>query len=432
MSTYKCCAVPQCTNTTIKTPTKLFFSVPMDLNIRKKWFQLARRNPDALSPKTRPHFCEDHFDIEEDTENFIQYNIMKEKPKKYNLRLKKGVLPHKFLCQKRNTASQEKNKASQEKNKVSQAKNKASQEKNKASQAKNKASQVKNKASQKKNTASHRPSAVKTRSMSAINKDTSRVREHSQTDEITLKPLSVLDGAVGQCGSLPGSEGLPVPVVSIKIEPKIEFDCDIKEEVQCGSPYSSHLSFVNYHDVKFETIDDDLPSVVKREADAPIKEEVEVTEDSTSDDTSGADKRQPDGTTTNRRSESTARSVEKHVQITPNSEKLFECKVCRTQFVDRSGLSRHRKTHTGEKLYKCDVCNNMYARKRHIAVHNRAHTSEKPFKCNMCLRTFCTKGQLTSHLRKHYRIRNKTIEVISSNNSVVATIDVVSINPQSS
>lgn len=58
---YKWCAVPGCTNTSIKTPEKLFISLPKNRKIRDKWMQLARRNPRDISDKTTPFFCEDHF-----------------------------------------------------------------------------------------------------------------------------------------------------------------------------------------------------------------------------------------------------------------------------------------------------------------------------------------------------------------------------------
>lgn len=36
---FKNCGVPLCDSTTIKTPNKLFISVPVDKNIRKKWLR---------------------------------------------------------------------------------------------------------------------------------------------------------------------------------------------------------------------------------------------------------------------------------------------------------------------------------------------------------------------------------------------------------
>ncbi|KAF9411551.1 hypothetical protein HW555_009699 [Spodoptera exigua] len=96
---YKYCIVPKCTNTTRKTPDKVFFRISSDAKIRKQWCKVMRR--DNISPKSCLYCCEDHFNVKEDTENYIEYNLMKEQGEKCTLRLKKGVLPHIFLCQKR-------------------------------------------------------------------------------------------------------------------------------------------------------------------------------------------------------------------------------------------------------------------------------------------------------------------------------------------
>lgn len=60
-TSYRTCFVPLCTNTTLKNPSKLFFTVPKDQKLRKKWFQIAnRRDPPTTS---RYYCCEDHFDV---------------------------------------------------------------------------------------------------------------------------------------------------------------------------------------------------------------------------------------------------------------------------------------------------------------------------------------------------------------------------------
>ncbi|RVE40127.1 hypothetical protein evm_015223, partial [Chilo suppressalis] len=40
--------------------------------------------------------CEDHFDVENDMDNYVKFKLVGGK-----LKLKKGVLPHKFACQNR-------------------------------------------------------------------------------------------------------------------------------------------------------------------------------------------------------------------------------------------------------------------------------------------------------------------------------------------
>lgn len=58
---YRGCFVPLCTNTTRKTPQKMFVTVPQNIKRRKKWFQAVRRP----NPKTTSNLfcCEDHFDV---------------------------------------------------------------------------------------------------------------------------------------------------------------------------------------------------------------------------------------------------------------------------------------------------------------------------------------------------------------------------------
>ncbi|XP_047542880.1 zinc finger protein 655-like isoform X1 [Vanessa atalanta] len=91
---YKWCAVPECTNTSLKTPEKLFVSVPKNVEVRRKWLQLARRDPNDISSSSNIFFCEDHFDMEKDMANYYQYKMG------FSLKiiLKEKVLPSKFHC----------------------------------------------------------------------------------------------------------------------------------------------------------------------------------------------------------------------------------------------------------------------------------------------------------------------------------------------
>lgn len=58
---YKYCIVPLCQSTTVKNLNKSFFRVPSDLNKRKMWCKLMRR--DLIGPKSTKYVCEDHFDV---------------------------------------------------------------------------------------------------------------------------------------------------------------------------------------------------------------------------------------------------------------------------------------------------------------------------------------------------------------------------------
>jgi hypothetical protein len=65
-SYYKYCVVPLCTNTTTKTPTKIFIRMPKDANLRRKWSRAMKRDErrgKSFSTDTRHHVCEDHFNV---------------------------------------------------------------------------------------------------------------------------------------------------------------------------------------------------------------------------------------------------------------------------------------------------------------------------------------------------------------------------------
>ncbi|XP_050559536.1 uncharacterized protein LOC118278943 isoform X11 [Spodoptera frugiperda] len=93
---YRCCAVPMCTNTSIKTPDKLFVFMPYKKEIRDKWLKLARRDLTGILPTTQLYFCEDHFDLPNVMENYMEYHIMGSVSQ---IRMKPGCLPTKFTCQ---------------------------------------------------------------------------------------------------------------------------------------------------------------------------------------------------------------------------------------------------------------------------------------------------------------------------------------------
>lgn len=93
---YKWCSVPQCTNTSIKTPNKLFIFVPHNKTTRDKWLKHARRDLTRILPNTQLYFCEDHFNLPNDMENYMQYHLMGSVSQ---IRMKPGCIPTKFYCQ---------------------------------------------------------------------------------------------------------------------------------------------------------------------------------------------------------------------------------------------------------------------------------------------------------------------------------------------
>ncbi|XP_063988529.1 uncharacterized protein LOC135168365 isoform X1 [Diachasmimorpha longicaudata] len=89
--TYKYCFVPNCKNTTIKTPHKIFVSVPKSAEIRRLWCIAA-----AYTGKLRlsSAICEDHFKLDEDLENYMEWKMTG-----CRKRLREGVYPRFFSCQ---------------------------------------------------------------------------------------------------------------------------------------------------------------------------------------------------------------------------------------------------------------------------------------------------------------------------------------------
>ena len=59
----KYCFVPLCTSSSAKNPEKHLFPVPRDLELRRKWWEIARRSDTIETTKTAYFCCEDHFNV---------------------------------------------------------------------------------------------------------------------------------------------------------------------------------------------------------------------------------------------------------------------------------------------------------------------------------------------------------------------------------
>ncbi|KAG6458505.1 hypothetical protein O3G_MSEX010907 [Manduca sexta] len=93
--TNKCCAVPLCQSTSSRTPQKLFIHVPLNVKRRNLWLRLAKRNPKKVIGDAEIYFCEDHFDLETDISNYLQYKMGSTK----EIKMVPGCIPTKFKCQ---------------------------------------------------------------------------------------------------------------------------------------------------------------------------------------------------------------------------------------------------------------------------------------------------------------------------------------------
>ncbi|CAH2083741.1 unnamed protein product [Euphydryas editha] len=92
-NSYRWCVASSCTNNSIKTPEKLFMKVPDDIEMRNVWLELANRDPKSLSTKSRLYLCEDHFDLEQDMANYMEYKIMGSVK---HVKMKENTTPSRF------------------------------------------------------------------------------------------------------------------------------------------------------------------------------------------------------------------------------------------------------------------------------------------------------------------------------------------------
>ncbi|XP_023023327.2 uncharacterized protein isoform X9 [Leptinotarsa decemlineata] len=91
----KYCVVPRCENSVSSTPDKHFFPIPREPNLRQAW-QCAMGNTEIVLP-IYSYCCEDHFKLEKDTENYMQFKMMGN----VKLKMKPKVVPSVFACQKK-------------------------------------------------------------------------------------------------------------------------------------------------------------------------------------------------------------------------------------------------------------------------------------------------------------------------------------------
>uniref|UniRef100_A0A914UNI4 Uncharacterized protein n=1 Tax=Plectus sambesii TaxID=2011161 RepID=A0A914UNI4_9BILA len=82
-------------------------------------------------------------------------------------------------------------------------------------------------------------------------------------------------------------------------------------------------------------------------------------------------------------------------------EKKHKCSWCQKAFNQRSGLNRHRRTHTKEKPFKCSDCGVAFGNNCDLIRHKRIHSAEDPFACTLCAQTFNQSGDLHKHVRIH-------------------------------
>ncbi|KAI5745911.1 hypothetical protein M8J76_015455 [Diaphorina citri] len=89
------CLFPNCYNSTRRTPDKLFFNIPKEKDMKAKFLEAIQYKDTKILNNSTPYYiCEDHFELEEDVEDWSRYKLLKECGKDtFKPKLKPNVLP---------------------------------------------------------------------------------------------------------------------------------------------------------------------------------------------------------------------------------------------------------------------------------------------------------------------------------------------------
>ncbi|XP_053660440.1 zinc finger protein 184-like [Anopheles marshallii] len=96
----------------------------------------------------------------------------------------------------------------------------------------------------------------------------------------------------------------------------------------------------------------------------------------------------------------TVQGDSRHLKIPTNRK--YVCVVCRTQFIQKIELDRHKLIHDGILPYRCDVCDRTFRQKGTLTTHMRTHTDEKPYECTQCTIRFRSAASRRSHFLRHH------------------------------
>lgn len=110
--------------------------------------------------------------------------------------------------------------------------------------------------------------------------------------------------------------------------------------------------------------------------------------------------------------------VNQHLQLHGDSERVYECIMCKKRFTGLVSLQRHNRTHLEEKRFHCAICGKKFLRPTHYTVHLRVHIGGKKIKCQLCDQMLGNKQGLRRHMKNiHEPKQPRTGAPVKANNS---------------
>ncbi|XP_044727062.1 zinc finger protein 184-like [Chrysoperla carnea] len=349
----KFCFVPSCRSTTYTNPEKHFIFVPKNDAVRKQWC-IAANCPDKRL-QTVSYCCEDHFNLEEDLENYF---YVKTVPNAQKI-LKKGVVPRFFNTA--NTATTSKNTIFTE-------------------------------------------IFIKTEPLDDnVTMEVGQIKSEIPDDGSNdFMEKEILKESIYENDK----QFYTINYENIKVKEELHteqifknetFDENIRMEVD---PIKNEIQ----EEEDSHDIDSDSVVSVKHE---PVHENVKHS-DTNNDENIELEKELH--TELIIKNETFDGNVVKKVG--------FSCNICNRTFTYQHSLVRHERIHSGEKPFSCDICNKKFSQQHHfvthkrihsgetqfrgsLAIHQRIHSEEKPFSCDICKKTFSDQRKLVTHIRIH-------------------------------
>lgn len=87
-----------------------------------------------------------------------------------------------------------------------------------------------------------------------------------------------------------------------------------------------------------------------------------------------------------------------------NSQKSFQCYVCKKHFSRKFTLDMHLLIHQGLKPHKCNVCHKSFRQKGTLMRHKALHSTTALFQCHLCNKAYRQKNVYLHHLKYTHKI----------------------------